>query len=37
MVTAPMKLKGLLLLGRKPMTNVDRILNSRDVTLPTIV
>ena len=37
MLTAPMKLKGLLLLGRKAMTNVDRILNSRDITLPTKV
>ena len=32
-----MKLKKCLLLGRKVMTNLDRILKSRDVTLPTIV
>ena len=36
MVTAAMKLKGLLL-GRKAMTNLDSILKSRDVTLPTNV
>ena len=34
MVTASIKLK-LLLLGRKVMTNLDSILNSRDITLPT--
>ena len=34
MVTAAMKLKDLLL-GRKVMTNVDSILKSRDITLPT--
>ena len=34
MVTAAMKLKGLLL-GRKAMTNLDSILKSRDITLPT--
>ena len=34
MVTAAMKLKRLLL-GRKAMTNLDRILKSRDITLPT--
>ena len=33
MVTAAMKLKGLLLLGRKVMTNLDSILKSRDITL----
>ena len=33
MVTAAMKLKRLLL-GRKPMTNLDSILKSRDITLP---
>ena len=35
MVTAAMKLKKHLLLGRKAMTNLDSILNSRDITLPT--
>ena len=34
MVTAVMKLKDLLL-GRKGMTNLDSILKSRDITLPT--
>ena len=34
MVTAAMK---LLLLGRKAMTNLDSILKSRDITLPTKV
>ena len=34
MVTAAMKLKDLLL-GRKAMTNLDSILKSRDITLPT--
>ena len=33
MVTAVMKLKDLLL-GRKPVTNLDSILKSRDITLP---
>ena len=33
-VTAAMKLR-LLLLGRKVMTNLDSILKSRDITLPT--
>ena len=33
-VTAAMKLK-ILLLGRKVMTNLDSILKSRDITLPT--
>ena len=38
MVTATMKLKNAcLLLGRKSMTNLDSILKSRDVTLPTKV
>ena len=37
MVTAPMKLKRRLLLGRKVMTNLDSILKSRDITLPTKV
>ena len=36
MVTAAMKLRRLLL-GRKVMTNLDSILKSRDVTLPTKV
>ena len=34
MVTAAMKLR-CLLLGRKVMTNLDSILKSRDITLPT--
>ena len=29
------EIKGCLLLGRKAMTNLDRILKSRDITLPT--
>ena len=33
MVTAAMKLKRHLLLGRKVMTNLDSILKSRDITL----
>ena len=37
MVTAAMKLKKCLLLGRKAMTNLDSILKSRDITLPTKV
>ena len=46
MVTAAMKLKDgdcsheikrSLLLGRKAMTNLDSILKSRDITLPTKV
>ena len=37
MVTAAMKLKDPLLLGRKAMTNQDRALKSRDITLPTKV
>ena len=36
MVTAAMKLR-CLLLGRKVMTNLDNILKSRDITLPTKV
>ena len=36
MVTAAMKLR-LLLLERKAMTNLDSILKSRDITLPTKV
>ena len=31
------EIKGRLLLGRKVMTNLDRILKSRDITLPTKV
>ena len=37
MVTAAMKLKNMWLLGRKAMTNLDSILKSRDITLPTKV
>ena len=38
MVTAAMKLKDIyLLLGRKTMTNLNSILKSRDITLPTMV
>ena len=36
MVTASMKLRHLLL-GRKVITNLDSILKSRDITLPTKV
>ena len=36
MVTATMKLRHLLL-GKKAMTNLDSILRSRDITLPTKV
>ena len=36
MVTAAMKLRHLLL-GRKVMTNLDSIFNSRDISLPTKV
>ena len=36
MVTATMKLRHLLL-GRKAMRNLDSILKSRDITLPTKV
>ena len=35
MVIAAMKLK--MLLGRKAMTNLDSVLRSRDITLPTKV
>ena len=35
MVTAAMKFKRRSLLGRKVMTNLDRILKSRDIPLPT--
>ena len=34
MVTAAMKLKDALLLGKKVMTNLDSIFKSRDITLP---
>ena len=37
MVTAAMKLKDRLLLGRKVMSNLDSIFKSRDITLPTKV
>ena len=37
MVTEAMKFKRHLLLGRKAMTNLDSILKSRDITLPTKV
>ena len=37
MVTAAMKLTDNLLLGRKAMTNIDSILKSRDITLPSKV
>ena len=37
MVTAALKIKKCLLLGRKVMTNLDSILKSRHITLPTKV
>ena len=37
MVTAAMKVKRCLLLGRKAMTSLDSILKSRDITSPTKV
>ena len=37
MVTAAMKLKDVLLLGKKVMTNLDSIFKSRDLTLLTKV
>jgi len=37
MMTAAMKFKRHLLLGRKAMTNLDSILKSRDITLSTKV
>ena len=37
MVTVALKLKRHLLLGRKVMINLDSILKSRDITLPTNV
>ena len=36
-MAAAIKIKRLLLLGRKAMTNLDSVLKSRDVTLPTKV
>ena len=35
MVVGSHEIKRLLLLGRKVMTNLDSILKSRDITLPT--
>ena len=37
MVTAAFEIKKHLLLGRKAMTNIDSILKSRNITLPTKV
>ena len=37
MITGPNRAKRRLLLGRKVMTNLDSILKSRDITLPTKV
>ena len=37
MVTYSHEIKRLLLLGRKAMTNLDNVLKSRDITLPTKV
>ena len=37
MVTAAMKLKKHLFLGRKTVSNLDSIFKSRDITLPTKV
>ena len=37
MVIVAMKLKDVSLLGRKVMTNLDSMLKSRDITLPTKV
>ena len=37
MVTAAIKLKLCLLLGKKAVTNLDSILKSRDITVPTKV
>ena len=36
-ITADGEIKRCLLLGRKPMTNLDSILKSRDIILPTKV
>ena len=35
MVTAAIEIKRCLLLGRKAMTNLENILKSRDINLPT--
>ena len=35
MMTAAIKIKRCLLLGRKVVTNIDSTLKSRDITLPT--
>ena len=37
MATVAMEIKRRLLIGRKVMTNLDSILKSRDITLPTKV
>ena len=37
MVTVEGEIKRHLLLGRKAMTNLDSVLKSRDITLPTKV
>ena len=37
MVTATMEIKRRLFVGRKAMTNLDSILKSRDIALPTKV
>ena len=37
MVTAAIKLKDTLLFGRKTMINLDNILKSKEITLPTRV
>ena len=37
MVTAAIKLVDALLLGRRAMTNLDSVLKSRNITLPTKV
>ena len=36
-VDSSREIKRCLLLGRKPMTNLDRVLKTRDITLPTKV
>ena len=37
MVDSSHEIKSCLLLGRKAMTNLDSVLRSRDITLPTMV
>ena len=37
MVTATIKIKRYLFIGRKAMTNLDSMLKNRDITLPTKV